>query len=105
MNIVIFVKGIKMSELEEQLDYLKKSLNDTLDNTKTEWKKLNKHTEQLKQLESVDDIQMGGVKMSELTKGVESMSKFLEGSFNEIFKSMGDITDSLDNQKEDIKKG
>ena len=89
----------------KELEEIQKILNIKLDESKDHWNELQKYNEQLGKIkDTTGDMQLGGVKISELNDSMGKLSKFLEGAFGEVNKSVKDINESLNKQKEELKK-
>ena len=94
-----------MENIEEQINSIKQVLNGELDGVNKQFQELKQYNEQLHKIEDkTNDMQMGGVKISELTQSMGMLTKFLEGAFVEVNKSVQNINSSLDKTEEEVKK-
>ena len=86
--------------MERELNEIQKILNGALDDTKKNWGELKTYSKQLQQIEDkTNDIQMGGIKMSELNKSMEVLTQFLEGAFKEVNNSVQNLSTEIAEHK------
>jgi uncharacterized protein YhaN len=91
--------------IEDQLNQVQKTLNDTMNETKKYWKEYTTYNKQLQKMqEQTDNREMGGIKISELTESMGKITQFLEGAFEEVGKSVNTLTDDLENCKQEAVK-
>jgi hypothetical protein len=85
----------------KELDEIQDILHSTLEKTKDNWKELKQYTNQLKTVEKqTNDIEMGGIKISSLNDSLVTLTGFLEGAFQEVNKSVHDISKEINETKE-----
>lgn len=88
-----------------ELNEIQSILNKTLEETKNNWKELQTYTNQLQKIEDkTNDVQMGGIKISELNNSMGVLTKFLEGAFQEVNKSVQNLHNEIEDNKKNINK-
>jgi hypothetical protein len=91
--------------LEDNINEIQKLLNNSLNDTKKSWAELQKNTSHLKAIqEKAGDMQLGGIKISELNDSLLKMTKFLEGAFGEVTKSLENIGETTEAVKTENKE-
>jgi regulator of sigma D len=91
--------------MERELNEIQSILNKTLNETKTHWSDLKSYTSQLQKIEDkTDNVEMGGIKISELNESMSTLTKFLEGAFQEVNKSVQNLNTELEESKKNINK-